>query len=118
MDLRGTESTCTSCYQTPRLTRPCRTSLDSFKMGRPAKEDENYVSGIELLTCRWLLYRKKNMKKVKAQVFAQHIKWCNDGLDTFAAMATSVGAYMLIALRAEQNRRGEDWMAVFGDVKT
>eukprot|EP00972_Heterocapsa_arctica_P046527 6866508-Heterocapsa_arctica.AAC.1 len=31
----------------------------------------------------------------------------NDGMDTLAATATSVGARLLLAILAEQNRRGE-----------
>eukprot|EP00972_Heterocapsa_arctica_P004836 716915-Heterocapsa_arctica.AAC.1 len=49
---------------------------------------------------------------------ARQVKHFNDGLDTFAATATSVGARALIALLAAYNDAGRDWVAVFGDVKT
>eukprot|EP00972_Heterocapsa_arctica_P079260 11682994-Heterocapsa_arctica.AAC.1 len=51
-----------------------RDSLESFKTGRSAKEEENNVPGTELVTCRWLLHRKKSNKKVKARIIAQQIK--------------------------------------------
>eukprot|EP00972_Heterocapsa_arctica_P005520 815447-Heterocapsa_arctica.AAC.1 len=69
-----------------------RDSLESFKTGRPLKEEEKDVPGTELVTCQWLHHRKKSNKKVKARLVAQQIKWSNDGLDAFAATATSVGA--------------------------
>eukprot|EP00972_Heterocapsa_arctica_P109591 16133396-Heterocapsa_arctica.AAC.1 len=85
-----------------------RNSLESFKTGRSAKEEDKVVPGTKLVICRWLLHRRKSNKKVKARIIAQHIKWCNDGLDTFAATSMSVEACMLIALMAERNRRGEN----------
>eukprot|EP00972_Heterocapsa_arctica_P013361 1965319-Heterocapsa_arctica.AAC.1 len=75
-------------------------------MSRNADESEKDVPGTEIVVdCRWLLHRKKATKKVKARIIAP-------------ATATSVGARTLIALLAEKNKNGEDWIAVFGDVKT
>jgi hypothetical protein len=66
---------------------------------------------------RWLLHRKAT-GKVKARLVAQQIKWTNDGMDTFAATATSAGARLLLAILMKRNRSGEDYVAVLGDVKT
>ena len=66
---------------------------------------------------RWLIHRKVT-GKVKARLVAQQIKWTNDGMDTFAATATSAGARLLLAILAKRNRNGEDYVAILGDVKT
>ena len=66
---------------------------------------------------RWLIHRKVT-GKVKARLVAQQIKWTNDGMDTFAATATSAGARLLLAIPAKRNRNGEDYVAILGDVKT
>ena len=66
---------------------------------------------------RWLIHRKV-AGKVKARLVAQQIKWTNDGIDTFAATATSAGARLLLAILAKRNRSGEDNVAILGDVKT
>eukprot|EP00972_Heterocapsa_arctica_P040889 6025982-Heterocapsa_arctica.AAC.1 len=95
-----------------------RNSLESFKMVRPADESEKSVLGTEIVGTRWLLHRKKATGKGKARLVAQQVQYCNDGLDTFAATATSVGARTLVALLADRNRRGGDWTPLFGDVKT
>ena len=39
-------------------------------------------------------------------------------MDTFAATATSAGARLLLAILANRNRNGEDYVAILGDVKT
>eukprot|EP00972_Heterocapsa_arctica_P060255 8886754-Heterocapsa_arctica.AAC.1 len=78
--------------------RPCPTvqgSLVSFRAACPAEN-----------------------KKVKARIIARQVKHFNDGLDTSAATATSVGTRALIALLADYNAAGGEWVAVFGDVKT
>ena len=64
---------------------------------------------------RWLIHRKVT-GKVKARLVAQQIKWTNDGMDTFAATATSAGARLLLAILAKRNRSGEDYVAILGDV--
>eukprot|EP00972_Heterocapsa_arctica_P077034 11360005-Heterocapsa_arctica.AAC.1 len=61
-------------------------------MSRDADESEKDVPGTEIVDCRWLLQRKAATKKVKARLIARQVKYFNDGLDTFAATATSVGA--------------------------
>jgi hypothetical protein len=66
---------------------------------------------------RWLIHRKVS-GKVKARLVAQQIKWTSDGMDTFAATATSAGARLLLAILTKRNKKGEDYMAVPGDVKT
>ena len=66
---------------------------------------------------RWLIHRRAT-GKVKARLVAQQIKWTNDGMDTFAATATSAGARLLLAIPAKRNRNGEDYVAILGDVKT
>eukprot|EP00972_Heterocapsa_arctica_P055932 8249745-Heterocapsa_arctica.AAC.1 len=86
-----------------------QSSLEDFKMARDADESEKDVPGTEIVDCRWLLHRKKATAKVKARVITRQVKYFNDGLDTFAATATSVGARTLIALLAEKNQHGEDW---------
>ena len=58
---------------------------------------------------RWLIHRKLT-GKVKARLVAQQIKWTNDGMDTFAATATSAGARLLLAILAKRNRSGEDYV--------
>eukprot|EP00972_Heterocapsa_arctica_P102420 15092002-Heterocapsa_arctica.AAC.1 len=61
-------------------------------MSRDASEAEKQIDGKEVIDCRWLLHRKPATKKVKARLIARQVKHFNDGLDTFAATATSVGA--------------------------
>ena len=56
---------------------------------------------------RWLIHRKVS-GKVKARLVAQQIKWTNDGMDTFAATATSAGVRLLLAILANRNKKGED----------
>eukprot|EP00972_Heterocapsa_arctica_P101948 15020510-Heterocapsa_arctica.AAC.1 len=78
MDLRGTTSNYTHELlpeaEVNEAMQNERDSLESFKMSRPAKEEEKDVPGTELVNCRWLLHRKKTTKKVKARVIAQQIK--------------------------------------------
>eukprot|EP00972_Heterocapsa_arctica_P071722 10595046-Heterocapsa_arctica.AAC.1 len=69
-----------------------RSSLEAFKMSRDASEAEKKILDKEIIECRWHLRRKPATKKVKARVIARQAKHFNDGLDTFAATATSVGA--------------------------
>eukprot|EP00972_Heterocapsa_arctica_P052206 7679129-Heterocapsa_arctica.AAC.1 len=97
-----------------------RASLEDFKMKRNADEAElkKKIPGTIVVDCRWHLHRKKSKQKVKARVIARQVKHFNDGLDTFAATATSAGTRALIALLADYNAAGGDWVATFGDVKT
>eukprot|EP00972_Heterocapsa_arctica_P081900 12071055-Heterocapsa_arctica.AAC.1 len=69
-----------------------RSSLEAFKMSRDASDAEKQILDKEIIDCRWHLHRKAATKKVKARVIARQVKHFNDGLDTFAATATSVGA--------------------------
>ena len=65
---------------------------------------------------RWLIHRKVT-GKVKARLVAQQIKWTNDGMDTFAATATSAGAKLLPAILAKRNRNDEDYVAILGEAE-
>eukprot|EP00972_Heterocapsa_arctica_P107879 15888808-Heterocapsa_arctica.AAC.1 len=63
-------------------------------MKRDADEAElkEKIPGTVVVDCRWLLHRKASTGRVKARLVARQVKHFNDGLDTFAATATSVGA--------------------------
>eukprot|EP00972_Heterocapsa_arctica_P099347 14661255-Heterocapsa_arctica.AAC.1 len=67
-------------------------------MKRNADEAElkEKIPGTIGVDCRWHLQRKKTNQKVKARVIARQVKHFNDGLDTFAATATSAGTRALI----------------------
>eukprot|EP00972_Heterocapsa_arctica_P014651 2157990-Heterocapsa_arctica.AAC.1 len=73
-----------------------RDSLEGFHVARDADESEKKVPGTEVVDCRWLLHRKTATGVVKARLITRQVKYFNDGLDTFAATATSVGARTLI----------------------
>eukprot|EP00972_Heterocapsa_arctica_P020692 3050983-Heterocapsa_arctica.AAC.1 len=77
-------------------------------MSSDADESKKNVPGTEIVDCRWHVHRKPATKKVKARAIAHQVMYFNDGLDTFAATATSVGARVLLALLADKNKSGED----------
>eukprot|EP00972_Heterocapsa_arctica_P019690 2905539-Heterocapsa_arctica.AAC.1 len=66
-------------------------------MKRNADEVElkEKIPGTIVVDCRWLLHREKSNQTVKARVIARQVKHFNNGLDTFAATATSVGTRAL-----------------------
>eukprot|EP00972_Heterocapsa_arctica_P029716 4376490-Heterocapsa_arctica.AAC.1 len=86
-------------------------------MKRKVKEKElkEKIPSTIVVDCRWLLHRKKVNNKVKAQVIARQIKHRNDGMDTLAASATSLGTRPLIAMLADRNAAGGNWFATLGD---
>ena len=64
------------------------------------------------------MIHRKVTGKVKARLVAQQVKWTNDGMDTFTATTIPAGERLLLAILANRNRNGKNYVAILGDVKT